>query len=169
MRVAVYPGSFDPITYGHLDIIQRGAKVFDKIIVAVLVNSSKHPLFTTEERKQLIQDAIHSMEGCSPCEIEVDSFDGLLVDYVKKRQTNVILRGLRAISDFEYELQIASINRSVSEDVETLFLMTNNKHSFVSSSMVKEIAKYGADTKDLVPENVVRALRHKYGYEGETR
>lgn len=160
MKVAVYPGSFDPITYGHLDIIQRGAKVFDKIIVATLVNSSKNPLFTIEERTEMIRESVKEIQGC---EIEVDSFDGLLVDYVKKRKANVILRGLRAISDFEYELQIASVNRIISDEVETLFFMSNNKHSFISSSMVKEIARYGAETKELVPDYVAKMLYKKIG------
>lgn len=160
MKIAVYPGSFDPITYGHLDIIQRGAKVFDKIIVATLLNSSKNPLFTTEERTEMIRESVKGIQGC---EIEVDSFDGLLVDYVKKRKANVILRGLRAISDFEYELQIASVNRIVSDEVETLFFMSNNKHSFISSSMVKELARYGAETKELVPDHVAKMLHMKYG------
>ncbi|MGA9172398.1 MAG: pantetheine-phosphate adenylyltransferase [Thermoactinomyces sp.] len=157
MKVAVYPGSFDPITYGHLDIIKRGAKVFDKIIVAVLTNSSKNPLFTVEERKQLIREATKHMPV-----VEVDSFGGLLVDYLHKRQAKVILRGLRAISDFEYELQIASTNRKLDEEVETFFLMTSNEYSFISSAMVKEVARYGADVKDLVPIHVAKALREKF-------
>ncbi|SDX99040.1 pantetheine-phosphate adenylyltransferase [Thermoactinomyces sp. DSM 45892] len=161
MKIAVYPGSFDPITYGHLDIIQRGAKVFDKIIVATLVNSAKNPLFSTDERTGMVREAVR---GIQDCEIEVDHFDGLLVDYVKRRQANVILRGLRAISDFEYELQIASVNRIISDEVETLFFMSNNKHSFISSSMVKEIARYGAETKELVPDFVAQMLREKFGH-----
>ncbi|SEN15645.1 pantetheine-phosphate adenylyltransferase [Lihuaxuella thermophila] len=160
MKIAVYPGSFDPITYGHLDIIERGAKVFDKIIVAVLINSSKNPLFSVEERKEMIREATQTFSN-----VEVDSFDGLLIDYVHKQKANVILRGLRAISDFEYELQIASINRKLSEKVETLFLMSNNKHSFISSAMVKEVASYGADVKDLVPDHVAEALNIKFGLE----
>jgi pantetheine-phosphate adenylyltransferase len=159
MKIAVYPGSFDPITFGHLDLVERSSKIFDKIIVAVLNNSSKNPLFSVEERTQMIKEATKSYSN-----VEVDSFSGLLVDYVHKRQANVILRGLRAISDFEYELQLASINRNMSEKVETLFLMTNNKHSFISSGMVKEVAKYGADVKDLVPENVANALKIKFGH-----
>ncbi|MBH8603172.1 MULTISPECIES: pantetheine-phosphate adenylyltransferase [unclassified Thermoactinomyces] len=157
MKIAVYPGSFDPITYGHLDIIKRGAKVFDKIIVAVLTNSSKNPLFTVEERKELIREATKNMSV-----VEVDSFGGLLVDYLHKREANVILRGLRAISDFEYELQIASTNRKLDEEVETFFLMTSNQYSFISSAMVKEVARYGADVKDLVPEHVAKALQEKF-------
>ncbi|TCS93100.1 pantetheine-phosphate adenylyltransferase [Hazenella coriacea] len=160
MKVAIYPGSFDPITYGHLDILQRGAKVFDKIIVAVLINHNKKPLFSVEERKELIRHATLDLP-----QVEVDSFDGLLIDYVKSRDVNVILRGLRAISDFEYELQIASINRKLSEQVETFFLMTSNNHSFISSAMVKEVARYGADVKDLVPPHVITALQEKFGQE----
>ncbi|PRZ13663.1 phosphopantetheine adenylyltransferase [Laceyella sediminis] len=160
MKVAVYPGSFDPITYGHLDIIERGAKVFDKIIVAVLVNSSKKPLFSVEERKALISQATAHLPM-----VEVDSFDGLLVDYLHKRQANVILRGLRAISDFEYELQLASTNRQLRPEAETFFLMTSNQHSFISSGMVKEVAKHGADVKELVPSHVAMALAKKFDRE----
>jgi pantetheine-phosphate adenylyltransferase len=122
--------------------------------VAVLINSAKQPLFTVEERKEMIREATRGLEG-----VEVDSFDGLLVDYMRKKNARVILRGLRAISDFEYELQVASINRKLAEEVETLFLMSNNKHSFISSGMVKEVARYGADVSDLVPPHVAEALR----------
>ncbi|RAL26138.1 pantetheine-phosphate adenylyltransferase [Thermoflavimicrobium daqui] len=159
MKVAVYPGSFDPITYGHLDIIERSAKIFDHVVIAVLINSAKQPLFTVDEREQMIRKATQHLKN-----IEVDSFEGLLVDYMRKRQAKVILRGLRAISDFEYELQIASINKKLSEEVETLFLMTNNRHSFISSSMVKEVARYHADIKDLVPEHVEQALLNKFSH-----
>nr|WP_206425302.1 pantetheine-phosphate adenylyltransferase [Staphylospora marina] len=164
MKIAVYPGSFDPITYGHLDLIERGLKVFDKLIVAVLINSSKQPLFTVEERKEMIREATRHLPG-----VEVDSFEGLLIDYMKKREAGVILRGLRAISDFEYELQIASINRKLNEEVETLFLMTNNRHSFISSAMVKEVARYGADVSDLVPPHVVEALRVRFAQKDTRR
>lgn len=157
MSIAVYSGSFDPITYGHLDIIQRGAQIFDRVIVAVFHNADKKPLFTVEERCALIREATADMEN-----VEVDSFDGLVVEYIRRRGADVILRGLRAISDFEYELQIASINRKMYERAETMFLMTNNKHSFISSGMVKEVARHGADVSDLVPEAANRALREKF-------
>jgi pantetheine-phosphate adenylyltransferase len=157
MKIAVYPGTFDPITYGHLDLIKRGIKIFDKLVVAVLFNSSKTPLFSIEERKNMIQEATNGLG-----DIEVDSFEGLLIDYVNKKNARVILRGLRAISDFEYELQIASINRTLKKEVETLFLMSDNRHSFISSKMVKEVARYGANVKDLVPENVSKELRKKF-------
>lgn len=157
VKVAVYPGSFDPITYGHLDIIERGAKVFDRIIVAVLINSSKKPLFTVEERKEMIREATKHLPS-----VEVDSFNGLLVDYMREKKAHVILRGLRAISDFEYELQIAAINRKLNQDVETMFLMSSNNHSFISSGMVKEVAMYGADVQDLVPKHVAKALELKF-------
>jgi pantetheine-phosphate adenylyltransferase len=159
MKVAVYPGSFDPITYGHLDILKRGAAIFDKVIIAVLVNSAKNPLFSVEERKEMILTAIKDKDYGVP--IEVDSFDGLLVDYMRRRNVDVILRGLRAISDFEYELQIASINRKLAEEIETVFLMTSNTHSFISSGSVKEIAKYGGDIEGLVPPHVIQALQAK--------
>lgn len=160
MKVAVYPGSFDPITYGHLDLVERSSKIFDRVIVAVLINSSKKALFSIEERKEMIREATKHIPN-----VEVDHFSGLLVDYMLSINANVILRGLRAISDFEYELQIASINKKLSENIETVFLMTNNKHSFISSSMVKEVASYGADVSELVPSQVEKALRKKYGYD----
>ncbi|MCF6095044.1 pantetheine-phosphate adenylyltransferase [Microaerobacter geothermalis] len=157
MSIAVYPGSFDPVTFGHLDIIQRGAKVFDHVIVAVLHNPNKNPLFTVEERIALIRDVIKNMPN-----VTVDSFHGLLVDYMRKMNANAIIKGLRAVSDFEYELQMASINRKLNDEVETFFMMTNNKYSFLSSSIVKEVAKYGAPVSDLVPDVVQVALRSKF-------
>ncbi|GGE16691.1 phosphopantetheine adenylyltransferase [Marinithermofilum abyssi] len=157
MRLAVYPGSFDPITNGHLDIIRRGARVVDKLVVAVLHNSQKTPLFTVEERTDLIRRVTVDMDN-----VEVDSFDGLLVNYIHKRNANVILRGLRAISDFEYELQFASMMKKMDEEVETLFMMTNNRYSFLSSGIVKEVAHHGGDVSDLVPPLVDEALKEKY-------
>ncbi|MBM7572264.1 pantetheine-phosphate adenylyltransferase [Aquibacillus albus] len=158
-RLAICPGSFDPVTNGHLDIIQRGAKVFDQVIVAVFNNQSKSPLFTVEERVQLLEDATKDLSNVS-----VDSCSGLLMDYAREKNAQAILRGLRAVSDFEYELQITSMNRKLNEDVETFFIMTNNQYSFLSSSMVKEIAKFNANVSDLVPEMVEKALKGKYSY-----
>ncbi|PTX61243.1 phosphopantetheine adenylyltransferase [Melghirimyces profundicolus] len=159
MKLAVYPGSFDPVTNGHLDIVKRGARVFDKVVVAVLHNAQKSPLFSVEERKELIGEVTRDMGN-----VEVDSFDGLLVDYVRRKKADVIIRGLRAVSDFEYELQFASMMRKLDPDVETLFMMTNNQYSFLSSGIVKEVASGGGDVKGLVPAAVEEALSRKYGY-----
>ncbi|WP_077614466.1 pantetheine-phosphate adenylyltransferase [Caenibacillus caldisaponilyticus] len=158
MSVALYPGSFDPVTLGHLDIIKRGAKIFDKVIVAVLNNSEKRqPLFTVEERVQLLKESTADIPN-----VEIDSFEGLMIEYAKKRKVDAVLRGLRAVSDFEYELQITSINKTLDEQIETLFMMTSNKYSFLSSSIVKEVAKYHGSVSDLVPEPVERALKLKF-------
>lgn len=157
MQIAVCPGSFDPVTYGHLDIVTRGAKIFDKIIVAVLINSKKDALFTVEERVELLRQVTADLDN-----VEVDSFNGLLIDYMRERQANVVIRGLRAVSDFEYEMQGASINKKLKDDVETFFMMTNNQFSFLSSSIVKEVAKYHASVSDLVPPVVDQALRAKF-------
>lgn len=156
-RIAICPGSFDPITNGHLDIIERGSRIFDGIIVAIFNNQSKHPLFTIEERIKLIEDSTRHIPNVS-----VDSNDGLLIDYAKEKGVNVILRGLRAVSDFEYEMQITSMNRKLEQEIETLFMMTNNQYSFLSSSIVKEVAKYNACVSDLVPPVVERALIEKF-------
>jgi len=155
--IAVCPGSFDPVTYGHLDIIKRGAKVFDKVYVVVLNNSSKKPLFTVEERLDLLREVTKSFPNVS-----VDSFHGLLVDYARSKSANAILRGLRAVSDFEYEMQITSMNRVLDENIETFFVMTNNQYSFLSSSIVKEVAKYDGNISELVPTVVEEALRKKF-------
>ncbi len=157
MPIAVCPGSFDPVTYGHLDIITRGAKIFDKVIVAVLVNSKKNPLFTIEERLELLREATKELPN-----VEVDTFSGLLIDYMREKQARVLIKGLRAVSDFEYEMQMASINRKLDEDIETFFVMTNNQYSFLSSSIVKEVARYNAPVSDLVPPAVEKALRSKF-------
>ena len=154
---AVYPGSFDPVTFGHLDIIQRGAKIFDKVTVAVLINPTKNPLFTVQERVEMIKQVTKDMPN-----VEIDSFHGLLIDYMKQNKANTIIKGLRAVSDFEYELQMASINRKLDENIETFFMMTNNKYSFLSSSIVKEVARYHGSVNDLVPIKVEEALKAKY-------
>ncbi|MET3728856.1 pantetheine-phosphate adenylyltransferase [Fictibacillus halophilus] len=154
---AVCPGSFDPVTRGHLDIIKRGATVFDEVIVVVANNQSKDPLFTVDERILLLKEVTKQFPN-----VKVDSFNGLLIDYVKNIGANVILRGLRAVSDFEYEMKIASINKKLDDQVETFFMMTNNQYSFLSSSIVKEAAKYHANVSDLVPEVVEEALKEKY-------
>jgi pantetheine-phosphate adenylyltransferase len=155
-KIAVCPGSFDPITYGHLDIIQRGANIFDEIYVGVLHNSAKKSLFTVEERVQIIEEATAHIPN-----VKVDSFQGLLVDYAKARNANAVIRGLRAVSDFEYEMQITSMNRLLNDQIETFFIMTNNQYSFLSSSIVKEVAKYGGDVSELVPECVQKRLKIK--------
>lgn len=155
--IAVCPGSFDPITNGHLDIIKRGSKVFDKIYVVVLNNSSKNPLFSVEERIELLKEVTKDIHN-----IEVESFQGLLMDYASSKNANAILRGLRAVSDFEYEMQITSMNRILDERIETFFMMTNNQYSFLSSSIVKEVAKYRGNVSELVPRVVEEALKKKF-------
>lgn len=156
-RVAVYPGSFDPVTMGHLDIIQRAARQFDVLIVAVLINRSKQPLFTIEERMELIRRVTSHLPN-----VEVDSFQDLTANYVRIRNAQAIVRGVRSVTDFEYELQIASTNHKLNPDAETVFMMTNPKYSYLSSSIVKEIAAYEGDVKDLVPPEVEKAIRLKY-------
>jgi pantetheine-phosphate adenylyltransferase len=155
---AVCPGSFDPITYGHLDIIKRASHIFDTVIVAVLNNARKQPLFTVEERIAMIQEVTADIP-----KVQVDSFNGLLTEYMRKKQANTIIKGLRAVSDFEYELQMASINRKLDDNIETFFMMTNNKYSYLSSSIVKEVAKYNASVEDLVPPVVQERLINKFG------
>lgn len=156
-RIAVVPGSFDPITNGHLDIIERAAKVFPEVRVAVMHNSSKNPLFTVEERMDLIRAVTSKFPN-----VIVESSSGLLIDYARNAGASVIVRGLRAISDFEYEMQITSMNRMLDESIETFFVMTKNQYSFLSSSIVKEVARYGGDISVLVPSEVEKALREKY-------
>lgn len=156
-KIAVYPGSFDPITNGHLDIIQRGLEVFDELIVAVAKNSGKKSLFSTEERLEMIRRAV----GDNP-RLHVDTFDGLLVDFVLARGARVILRGLRAVSDFEYEFQIAQMNHTVQEQVETLFMMTSVPYGYLSSSIVKEVASLHGPIDSFVPPAVREALKRKF-------
>ncbi|MFB9329654.1 pantetheine-phosphate adenylyltransferase [Paenibacillus aurantiacus] len=157
-RIAVYPGSFDPVTLGHLDIIQRASKQFDHVIVAVLNNTSKSPLFTVDERKELLAEAIKDLPNVS-----LDSFRDLLVRFMRSRGAHVIVRGIRSVTDFEYELQMASTNHQLDSEIETIFMMTNPKFSYLSSSIVKEIAKFNGNVKDLVPPGVEKALIEKYG------
>lgn len=156
-RLAICPGSFDPVTYGHIDIVQRGAKVFDEIIVAVFNNQSKRALFTVEERVALLEEATKHIPN-----VRVDASDGLLMDYAKSKNAQAVIRGLRAVSDFEYEMQITAMNRKLNEEIETFFIMTNNQYSFLSSSIVKEVAKYNANVSDLVPPAVEQALKEKF-------
>jgi len=156
-RIAIYPGSFDPITNGHMDIIQRGLEIFDRVIIAVARNSEKNSLFSVQDRIGLIENLIDG----NP-QLEVDTFEGLLVDYVVSREAGVILRGLRAVSDFEYEFQLAQMNRAVSQQVETLFMMTSTQNAYLSSSIVKEVATHGGDINNFVPPQVAEALRKKF-------
>ena len=155
-RKAVYPGSFDPLTNGHIDIIKRVAKLYDEISVAVLINTNKKELFSIEERVKLIENEIKDLPN-----VRVDSFHGLLVNYCEANEIGVIIRGLRAVSDYEYEMQIAQMNRSLSQAVETVFLMTNTKYSFLSSSIVKEVARFGGNIAEIVPGPVAEKLKEK--------
>ena len=156
-KIAVVPGSFDPITMGHLDIIKRASTIFDEVKVVVMNNSSKNPLFNVQERMDLIAEVTSSIPN-----VEVDSFAGLLIDYSIEVKANAIVRGLRAVSDFEYEMQITSMNRFLNENIETLFMISNNQYSFLSSSIVKEVAKYGGNISGLVPAAVEDALKQKF-------
>lgn len=159
-RAAVYPGSFDPITNGHLDIIERTANIFDNVIVAVSNNPNKDHLFSREERVQMIEEAIADYE-----KIEVDAFDGLLIDYIREQKAEIIVRGLRAVSDFEAEFQMASMNKKLDSDIETIFMMTKNQYVYLSSSIIREVSELGGCIEGLVPENVIPKLREKIGGE----
>ena len=154
--VAIYPGSFDPITNGHLDLIERGAKLFDRLIVAILRNAAKEPLFSVEERIEILREALRGFEN-----VEVDSFDGLLVEYVAAKKASVILRGIRAISDYEYELQMALMNTRLAPGIETVFLMSSEAYSFISSKLVKEVFGLGGKVSALVPPVVAARLKEK--------
>jgi pantetheine-phosphate adenylyltransferase len=154
--VAIYPGTFDPVTYGHVDLIQRATQIFDKVIVAVAVNSHKKPLFSIEERFLMIKESTKGIKR-----IEVDSFDGLVVAYAQSKGVHVLLRGLRMISDFEYEFQMALTNRRWAENIETVFLMPSEKYSFLSSTLLKEAASLGADISSFVPRSVEKRLKEK--------
>ncbi|MGB0680355.1 MAG: pantetheine-phosphate adenylyltransferase [Polyangiales bacterium] len=154
MSIAIYPGSFDPVTHGHLSIIHSGLKAFDRVVVAVLHNPKKQPLFPVTERIQMIREAV----GDEP-RIEVDAFDGLLVDYARQRGAKVLLRGLRAVADFEYELQMANMNRHLSQELVTVFIMAHDAYFYVSSNLVKEVSALGGDVSKLVPDSVAKRLQ----------
>ena len=156
MRIAVYPGSFDPVTNGHLDIIERSSKIFDIVIVSILENSTKKPMFTVEERIDLLKVVTKRFSN-----VKVDSFSGLLVNYLKEKEASVIIKGLRAISDFEYEFQMALMNNKLAPCIETLFMMTNSKYSYLSSSVVKEVASLGGCLKELVPDEIMPQIKNK--------
>lgn len=156
MKTCIYPGSFDPITYGHIDIIERASKIADKLIVAVLDNHDKNSLFSVEERLEMIKESIKNYKN-----IEVESFDGLLVDYAKKKNAKIVIRGLRAVTDFEYELQMAQTNRELYNEIDTVFLLTNLKYSYLSSSVVKQVASFGGDVSKFVTPFVADKLIKK--------
>jgi pantetheine-phosphate adenylyltransferase len=158
-RIAIYPGTFDPLTNGHLSIIHRALKIFDKLIIAILINPKKTPLFSSEEREAIIEEVLKDRSN-----VEIDSFDGLLVDYAVKRGSNVIIRGLRALSDFEFEFQLALMNRKLNRDVQSIFLMTDYKWFYISSTIIKEAASLGGKIDGLVPPIVCKRLKEKYGY-----
>lgn len=158
-KIAIYPGSFDPVTNGHLDIVERGLNIFDKIIVAILCNTAKDSFFTIEERMEMLQESMKHIEN-----IEFDTFSGLLVDYAVQKKAHAILRGMRAVSDFEYEFQMALMNRRLQRDIQTVFLMTGLRWIFTSSSIIKEAAHFGGDIEDMVPAIVNTKLKKKFGF-----
>lgn len=155
-KTAIYPGSFDPVTKGHIDLIERASKIFDRVIVAAAHNSQKQPLFTVQERVNMLKQATAGMKG-----VEVESFEGLVIDYAHKKNVNVLIRGLRMISDFEYEFQMALTNRRLAQDVETVFLMPSESYAFLSSTLLKEAAALGADISHFVPKFVEQPLKDR--------
>ncbi len=164
MRTVIYPGSFDPLTNGHLDVIQRASKLSGQVVVAVATNESKKPLFTVEERLELVRTAIKHLPN-----VEADSFDNLLVDFAAKRSAVAVVRGLRAVSDFEFEFQLALMNRKLNENIETIFMMPKDTYTFLSSRIIKEIARLGGDVSEFVPDNVRVALARKFARSGHSR
>ena len=154
--IAIYPGSFDPVTNGHLDIIERCSKKFDKVIVAILNNTSKKNMFSIEERLDLLREVVKDYKN-----VEIDTFSGLLIDYVKEKNVDIIIRGLRAVSDYEYEMQMALTNKSLYNDAETMFLISSTQYSFLSSSIVKEVAMFNGDITSLVPKIVKKSMEEK--------
>jgi pantetheine-phosphate adenylyltransferase len=155
-KIGVYPGTFDPVTYGHIDIIKRSLKVFDKVIVAVAPNPQKAPLFDINERVFMIQEATRGLKN-----LEIEQFQGLLVEFVKRQSGTAVIRGLRAVSDFEYELQMALMNRKLDPEVETVFMMPSEEYTYLTSSIVKAVASYGGEVKDFVPDVVLKKLKEK--------
>jgi len=158
-KLAIYPGTFDPITNGHLDIIQRAVNLFDRVIVGVTTNPAKTPLFSAEERGEMIQNSVSNMSN-----VVVEHFDGLLMDYAQKKEASVVVRGLRAITDFEFEFQMALVNRRLAENIVTVFLMPNEKYTYLNSTIVKEVAKFNGDVHSFVPKDVGELLRKKYDH-----
>lgn len=163
-RIAIYPGSFDPVTNGHIDIVQRGKDLFDEVIVAILYNPGKSALFSVQERMEMLHESMKDLQGVS-----FDTFSGLLVDYARSRGAQAILRGMRAVSDFEYEFQLALMNRKLNRDVQTVFLMTGLRWIFTSSSIIKEAASFGGDISDMVPPLVERKLKAKLNHSAKPK
>jgi pantetheine-phosphate adenylyltransferase len=159
-KTAIYPGTFDPLTNGHIDLIQRSLKIFDEVIIAVAGSLKKKPLFSTEERISLINESIKDFKGAG-----VETFDSLLVDYAREKKSIALIRGLRAVSDFEYELQMALMNRRLNANIETVFMMPSEEYTFLSSTIVKEVASFGGSVKGLVPDAVEKALKEKFKFE----
>jgi pantetheine-phosphate adenylyltransferase len=155
--VAVYPGTFDPVSNGHLDLVKRGLRIFDKVIMAVALNPGKNPIFSIDERVGFIREAVKGWKN-----VEIESFGGLLIDYVKRKKANVIVKGLRAVSDFEYELQLSLMNRRLDTHIETVFMMPSEEYSFLSSKILKEVAALNGDVRGMVPSVVVEGLRRKF-------
>ena len=162
MRRAIYPGSFDPVTNGHLDIIERGSKLFDEIIIAVVVNPEKRPLFTLDERREMLSEVLAEINSGS-CRLVVDNFQGLLMQYAVEREADAVVRGIRAFSDYEYELQMALMNRRLEPRIETVFMMPAEAYSYVSSRLVKEVYQLGGTIKGLVPASVEARMQQKFG------
>jgi pantetheine-phosphate adenylyltransferase len=158
MKIAVYPGSFDPVTFGHIDVLERAIEIFDRVIITVAINSSKQPVFGTEERVALISEATAGYPN-----VEVDTFDGLIVDYARRKHAVALVRGLRAMSDFEYEFQMALMNRKLASEIATVFLMPNEKFTYLNSSIIRELARHRTSVADFVPENVRIALEKCFG------
>ena len=159
MKKAIYPGSFDPITYGHIDIIRRAADIFDELTVSVLINKGKTPLFSVDERVNIIKEVTKDLHN-----VTIESYEGLLVDYCKNKNAGVIIRGLRAITDFEFELQLAQTNRKLNGEVDTVFLTTSLEYAYLSSSTVKEVASFGGDISKFVPDHIAEQVYKKYGF-----